>query len=169
MFKIGPRPGEQMALTYADIRDEYVIISKQEVAKRIDGKTKYEIKYMPKTDAGNRIIPYPGNQLETKEILAKIKQLNPDGLYLFMENGVRLNQKQIRDRLERLCAKAGIVPKSPNRIRKTYASMLYENGVLDTTAATVLGHEDSSTTTRFYVKNRQSNKQLIDQIRLVNF
>lgn len=169
MFKIGTRPGEQMALTYADIRDEYVNISKQEVAKRSDGKTRYEIKNMPKTEAGNRIIPYPGNQVETKAILAKIKQLNPDGMYLFMENGVRLNQKQIRDRLERLCLKAGIVPKSPNKIRKTYASMLYENGVLDTTAATVLGHEDPSTTTRFYVKNRQSNKQLIDQIKLVNF
>lgn len=169
MFKIGTRPGEHVALTYADVHDEYVSISKQEVGKRNGGKTTYVIKYKPKTDAGNRIIPYPGDQVETKKILNRIKELNPDGMYLFMEKGSRLNQKQIRDRLKRLCSRAGIVPKSPNKIRKTYASMLYENGVIDTTAAIVLGHEDSSTTTRFYVKNRQSNKQIIDQLKLVNF
>jgi len=168
-FKLGCRPGELVALKRSDIVNDKVHIARTEVSRRDkNGHTQYEIKPSPKTEAGERAIPLPGDKSESLWILEMTKLVNPDGEYLFMHNGKRINQKQLRDRMARLCKKAGIVAKSPNKIRKTYASMLHENMLPDSTIKTVMGHSDITTTQRFYIKNRKSEDQILNQMQKVN-
>lgn len=168
-FKVGCRPGELVALKYTDIVDDKVYITRTEVSRRDkEGHTHYEIKLSPKTEAGERAIPLPGDKEESLWILDMTRQVNPDGEYLFMQNGNRINQKQLRDRMARLCKRAGIVVKSPNKVRKTYASMLHENMLPDSTIQTVMGHTDITTTQKYYIKNRMSEDQISTQMKQVN-
>lgn len=168
-FKIGCRPGELVALKYTDIVDDKVYIRRTEVSRRDkEGHTHYEIKLSPKTEAGERAIPLPGDKNEAIWILEMTKMVNPDGEYLFMIDGNRINQKQLRDRMARLCKRAGIVVKSPNKVRKTYASMLHENMLPDSTIQTVMGHTDITTTQKYYIKNRMSDDQILNQMKQVN-
>lgn len=168
-FKIGCRPGELVALKYTDIVDDKVYITRTEVSRRDkEGHTHYEIKLSPKTEAGDRAIPLPGDKNESLWIINMARAINPEGEYLFMQGGKRINQKQLRDRMARLCKKAGIVRKSPNKVRKTYASMLHENMLPDSTIQTVMGHSDITTTQKYYIKNRMSDDQISNQMQQVN-
>lgn len=167
-IKTGMRPGELVALKPSDIVDDAVNVTKTEISRRVDGHTVYDIKDTPKTKAGERIIGFPGNKEETRQIIEQINSLNPDGEFLFEINGKRINQKQVRDRLVRLCKKAGITPKSTNKIRKTYASVLHEKQIPDAYITTLLGHTDISTTQRFYIKNRLSDSEVNEQLKKVD-
>lgn len=65
--------------------------------------THYEVVNRTKTDAGNRDIPLPGN---ASWIVKRIHFMNPNGEYCFEKNGKRINQRQLRERLGRLCKNA---------------------------------------------------------------
>lgn len=124
------------------------------------------MKERTKTESSNRFIDLTDLTLET---LRQIKELNPDGEYLFEERHRRINAHSFRKRLYDLCARANIERKSPHCARRYEASKMLSNGVDESTIKNQHGHTDIKTTKGYYQfdiqqkaerKNRL-NRQLI--------
>lgn len=151
MFKTGLRIGELAALRKDNITDYGLVITSTEVSYSSDGTMICYVRDRPKTEAGIRHVVMLN---EDYWILKKIKNMNPFGEYLFEENGKRLTTYNFRDRLRSICKKIAIINKSPNKIRKTYASALLDSGVPESVVISQMGHTQISTTKTFYYFDR---------------
>ena len=69
-----------------------------------------------------------------------MKQLNPDGKYLFMFQGRTLVTETFNRRLEKYCKAIGIEYRSSHKIRFTSASICHQSGMDDTHIQILLGH-----------------------------
>lgn len=167
LFKTGLRIGELTSLKKEDIHERQIHISKTEtIYQDKEGKTHYDIKLFPKTEAGIRDVIIPDNCVW---ILDKIRRLCPFGQYVFMQNGERIRSYVFRTRLYSNCKKLGIVVKSPHKIRKTYGSKLYDSGeVPEAFMMEQMGHTDISCLKKHYYYNRMNDKekrQILNQVK----
>ena len=168
LFFTGLRVGELVALQHSDINIEEMTINVNKSEIRIP-KTKsgyrYKAEEKTKTEAGERTVVVHS---EYKDILKKINRLNPFGEYVFTdEKGNRLTTNSIRRRLERICDKLGIVRKSPHTLRKTYGSILLDNGVDSQFIISQMGHTNISCTENYYHKDRKTvdrKREIMDGI-----
>lgn len=157
-FKTGVRPGELAGLKAEDVSEEGIKISRTEIFYKDDnGKTIYEVRDFPKTEAGIRRVVLPTS---SKWIIKGIKKLNPFGEYLFERNGVRLKAYNFTARFKNICRKVGIAERSLNKIRKTYGTMLINGNVEESVITSLMGHTDINTTKTYYYKNRKSVQQI---------
>lgn len=164
-FKSGARPGELVALKPEDVMGRVLHIRRTEIFyKGDDGKNVYEVRDFPKTAAGIREVILPSS---AEWILKEIRKLNPFGEYLFERNGERIRTYTFTSRLKTICLKLGIVKKSLNKIRKTYGTILLDNGVEESLVIAQMGHTDIKTTKRYYYRNRknlQQKSEVIDKV-----
>ena len=86
---------------------------------------------------------------QAREILKKVKELNPDREYIFMNDGRPFNTCTFNRHLKKLCAGAGVEYHSSHKIRFTSASMLYDGTNL-AILSQLLGHTNTSTTLRYF-------------------
>lgn len=158
LFKTGLRIGELTCLNKCDIGGNIIHVSKKEtIYQDKDGKTHYDIKNFPKTEAGIRDVIVPDN---CKWILDKIRRLCPFGQYVFMQNNERIRSYVFRTRLYSNCKKLNIVAKSPHKVRKTYGSKLYDSGEIpESFMLQQMGHTDISCLKKHYYYNRMNNKE----------
>ena len=164
-FKSGARPGELVALKPEDVMGRVLHIRRTEIFyKGDDGKNIYEVRDFPKTAAGIREVILPSS---SEWILKEIRKLNPFGEYLFERSGERIRTYTFTSRLKTICRKLGIVKKSLNKIRKTYGTILLDNGVEESLVIAQMGHTDIKTTKRYYYRNRknlQQKSEVIDKV-----
>lgn len=161
MFVTGIRLGELVSLKTDVLEEDYFKIRRTETRSFNDGHYIYEVKEYPKSNAGVRNVVIPEDYLWLYE---KIKVLNTTGGYVFRnEKGERLTTVAIRRRLERICKKLNIYHKSPNKIRKTYGSILLDNNVDKRLIIGQMGHSEIACTETHYHRNRRSvdNKRKI--------
>lgn len=165
IFVTGIRCGELVGLKHSDF-DEYAFkIRRTETRYKGDnGKDVYEIKNYPKTAAGVRTCIIPNDYWW---LLDEIRQLNPDGEYIFVKNGKRMTTNTIRDRLWRVCEKVGIFKKSPHKARKTYVSILLDNKVDNNLIISLVGHSNISVSENHYHRNRKKLSQKADIISII--
>lgn len=163
LFKTGLRIGELVSLNKADICGNIIHVSKTEtIYQDEDGITHYEIKDVPKTEAGIRDVIVPDNCLW---ILDKIRRLCPFGQYVFMQDGKRIRSYVFRRRLYSNCKKLQIVVKSPHKVRKTYGSKLYDsNAFTEAFMIEQMGHTDITCLKKHYYYNRMSEKEKADMV-----
>ena len=165
MFVTGIRIGELVALKHEDFDGTAFKIKRTMTRfKGEDGKYKNEISELPKTPAGYRTVFVPSDQ---KWILDKMRISNPFGEYIFVEDGLLLNTDKIRKRLYSICDKCDIPRKSPHKIRKTYGSILLDNGLDNKLIEGQMGHTSITCTERFYHRNRrrlQEKQNVFDSI-----
>lgn len=166
LFKTGLRIGELTALCKEDVHENVIHISKTEtIYQDEDGKTHYDIKNFPKTEAGVRDVIIPDN---CKWILKRIRRLCPFGEYIFMQNNERIRSYVFRTRLYSNCKKLNIVLKSPHKVRKTYGSKLYDSGTVpESFMIEQMGHTDISCLKKHYYYNRMNDKEKQDIINQV--
>ena len=128
------RQGELAALKWEDIDWENGTLHIQRIETRAftqdtsttQKKSYITVKERTKTESSNRYIDLTDLTLET---LRQIKELNPDGEYLFEEKHRRINAHSFRKRLYDLCAQTNIERKSPHCVRRYEASKMLSNGV----------------------------------------
>lgn len=168
MFQTGLRVGEAVALKPCDIGKNVLHISRTEYKYRDEnGKWTLAIKDHTKTDAGCRDVVLPPQAYDT---LNKIRELNPNGEYLLMNNGKRIRGNTLNKRISDICDKLEIAHHSSHKIRKTYGTMLLDNNVDDSFVAEQMGHTDVATTRKLYYYSNRSAKTKLDQItRAVSF
>lgn len=159
-FQLGLRIGELVALKWEDINGNYISVNKMETTTfkvNEDGEVLpdgYKVVPFVKSEAGYRNVFL--NQV-AKELLAEIKKTNlkygyfDDG-YIFIASRIkkRGTSRTLTKYLETLCSDAGIAKKSNHKIRKTYISSLFDNGVNINTIREQAGHEDEKTSLNNY-------------------
>ena len=164
-FLTGMRAGELSSLSYLDFDAELnaIIITKTEIHyKDESGKTIYEVREEPKTEAGFRGVILSDEALN---VYKKIRALNPFGKYLFECNGERIRGYMFTRRLYSLCKKLNITRKSIHKARKTYGTKLIKANIDEKLIQQQMGHKDISTTRKYYLFNNLTNEEQIEQIR----
>ena len=169
IFQTGLRIGELVALEKTDLAylsDNKLMVTKTEIQYRDPETNKCirEVRDFPKTDAGYRIIIIPDN---TVRLLRKILIMGNTEKYLFEnKHGQRMKTGTFQKHLRDACEKLDIPLRSPHKIRKTYGTTLIDGDVDDSVVAEQMGHEDISTTKKYYYysnKNYQHKKMQIDK------
>ena len=161
-FQTGLRIGELSALKKKDIKDDVLLIRRTEIKYRdVNNKWKIDVQEDSKTDAGYREVILTAT---AKETLNKILELNPNGEFLFMKNGRRLNSNSFRRSLERVCQKLNITYKSSHKIRRTYCTILLDSDVSEIFTAEQVGHKEVSTTRKCYYFSNKTKKHKIEEL-----
>lgn len=154
-FYTGMRIGEISALKWEDVFDGAVYVHRtEERFKDEDGCYLFQVRDTPKTNAGVRdvfLVP------QAKDIINRMKVLNPTGEYVFMHNGNRVKGDTYTNKLLRICKAVGIEPRSMHKARKTYASNLFKNKVDEALIVSQMGHVSIDTTKGFYQYNTSDN------------
>ena len=162
LFKTGLRIGELAGLKKCDISENVIHVHRTEICYEDNsGNRVFEVKDFPKTEAGIRDVFIPDNCLW---ILQKLRIANPFGEFVFENNGSRIRTYVFRNRLDTVCKHTGVVRKSPHKIRKTYGSILIDNGVDESLVIEQMGHTDIKTTREYYYKNRKNDLQKAEVI-----
>ncbi len=160
-LQTGVRVGELSALRWEDWDGRTLKIRRTEAKAEKNRKQKITVKEIPKTDAGARNIILTDSAVET---LGMIKALNPDaeaGDWIFKgRKSQRIRGNTFNKHLD-LCLKTlGLEHRTMHKLRKTYCTELKEGGADDTVVQRQLGHNDISTTLKYYVfGNRAREKQ----------
>ena len=137
-FLLGLRVGELVALRWDDWCDEnHLHITREEIKDREAGT--YYVAEHTKTYSDRFVVLVP----KAKEILSRIDH---QGDYIFMRDGERLTSRQIAYVLEKYAERQGVQTKSTHKMRKTYASILSNNGVPLDSIRELLGHNNLNTT-----------------------
>ena len=146
---------ELVALKWCDVVDNSIKIRRTEISyKGSDGKNIYEIREYPKTEAGIRTVYVPS---EFSSILKRLKLISRSEEYVFWLGNKNIKTLQVRKRLYVLCDRLDIKRKSPHKLRKTYVSILLDNGVDKRLVQDVAGHTQISTSEMNYHRNRKSD------------
>jgi len=167
MLVTGLRVGEVVALKPYDYDPNMNCFYVQRTETRFKndlGHYQYAVKERPKTEASIRKTMVPSAYHWLYEAICKE---NPLGQYLFMLDGLRVNAQQVRRRMYRICDLLGIKRKSPHKARKTYGTILLDNGVDDKFIEMQMGHTSILTTKNHYYKNRKTvstRQNILDSI-----
>lgn len=162
--KTGMRIGELTTLTKDSVLGNIIHVSRTETIYQDENGVHYDVKDVPKTEAGIRDVIVPNTYLW---ILDEIKKLCPTGEFLFMQNGERIRSYVFRNRLYTNCRKLGIVVKSPHKLRKTYGSKLYDvarntpNSITEAFIIEQMGHTDITCLKKHYYYNRMSTTEKV--------
>ena len=162
-FRLIIRIGELKALRWEDIHEDYIYIHQQTVERQImNDDLTFESRTMETVDRmkGNKENGKRTQYLtpEAKEILKKIKQLNPNGEYILMKDGRQLATCTYNRHLRAFCENAGVEYHSSHKIRFTSASMLYDGTNL-ALLSQLLGHT-TTTMTLHYFRNILGNNEI---------
>lgn len=168
-YYTGARKSELLALTYDDITEDGIRITKT-LAEISDGlengrmKTRLSVTD-PKTKKSVRTIPVDPVVLDELKLHKKwhmAEQLKNKyrSKYMFTtDSGEFYNAKNLDVALSRYYKKIGVEPKTLHTYRHTYASNLCRFGVPIQTACVLLGHDSIETTARFYVNVAEDSKR----------
>lgn len=156
MFCTGVRVGELVGIHWDDVVGNSIKIRRTEISyKKETGGNIYEIREYPKTEAGIRTVYVPD---AFKNVLDKLRMLTGDKEYMLSyADGRNMKTLKVRHRLYAVCEELGIRKKSPHKLRKTYISILLDNGVDKRLVQDVAGHTEIATSERNYHRNRKSD------------
>ena len=161
----GMRCGEIATLKASDFIGNELHVTRSEIRyKDENGQYHFEINDKPKGKDPSRTIIVPN---EVIEIVRKLREKNPDSEYLFVGERThkRLHGDDFSDKLARICKYLKIPVRRLHKLRKTYATMLFDADVPESVIANQMGHRQISTTRSFYYKNRhqaEKTKAMID-------
>ena len=173
-FETGARIGELLALRESDIHngDELHIqrqLTKEENVESLnDIKTKgWVISDYTKTISGDRKIPLTDEALRCLRRIKEINQHTGEQYedYLFYRPNDVITVTRVNSLLYRVCKNVNIPPRSSHKIRKTYASILYSEGMTPLNISKLLGHVDETIVFKHYIYPIENTEKRDDQVR----
>ena len=171
LFLTGMRVGELCGLQYGDIRGDYLYIQRMLVEKQAETLTGlkhggYEIVPHTKTKAGQRRIYLTP---KARDYFKQVRELNRLGGFpdsdtspIFQRAEGLCNQRVFDSRLKKYCNPNHLnlpFAKSCHDIRRTYISMLFDNGMNPDEIRRLVGHENIEMTMQ-YCRGRHSQEEL---------
>ncbi len=171
LFCTGLRVGELVAIRTSNIYDDYIWIEEEEQRDyiiSIDEKTqKVKCTYngtkvgKAKTSASFRKVDLTN---EAKQIIEMVRNANKengfkDEDFLFVNATQRMQENTILKRIYKFCDEAFIEKRSPHKVRKTFASILVNDGIMDISeVAQLLGHVSEQTLINHYLYPTKSSE-----------
>lgn len=172
-FYMGTRVGELVVLKTSDIEKGNYLHVQHQLVKNYDMTSITDPKFIgyidvpyTKSDAGDRYIYLVSEAIEVLDVIMKTRDMYYSNTkdyekgYLFIKNEKRISHNQIEQLLRKYCMQLGICSKSNHKIRKTFISTLYDNGVNINTIREMVGHEDEKTTLRCYIYDRFNDSDI---------
>lgn len=164
------RIGEIKAVSWDSTNEDIITIQYQLVEERIlqeDMKLSKPQRIL-KNPKGNPYYSIRTEQLppEGVAVLKKMKELNPNGKFLFMHEGKPLTTDSFNRRLKKYCKEIGIPYLSSHKIRFTGASMLYDAGVKPIDIQPLLGHSTLAMT-QHYISQRVVERDTSEMARIL--
>ena len=169
-FYTGCRIAELLALTYDDITENGIRINKQ-LGNHYEGIEGGKVKVSrglaeTKTKSSVRTMPINQKLLDEFQIhkswhlQEKMKNgyRNEDNLIFTTDEGLPLDQQNVKRSLYRYYEKIGVPKKPIHTYRHTFGTNLCRAGVPIQTASTLLGHSDISVTAKYYVNVSAAEK-----------
>lgn len=160
-FSLGLRIGELASLRFSDFDLEYKVVRiyKNEVKyfPRDDkgvrsGPLVYEVVDSVKTDSSFRVLPLTEECIYLYNLIVEYhKTMGYDSKYLCYDGTDVIMTRSLERTLSRLCVLLDISHINSHRIRKTYASLLHNNGVPTRVITDLCGHKDMETTEKCYI------------------
>lgn len=149
---MGLRVGEALGLQIKDIDLNNKTIHIQQTVT-IDKNKKLKLGEMPKTEAGNRVLPIP-NIIYNYVIEQMMLTNNNKEDLLFSNNGKLIGHSSVNDQLQRRLINLHIYENglSTHSLRHTYATRCIESGMPAIVLSKLLGHSDIRITLNTYVK-----------------
>ena len=168
LFQTGLRVGELSALLKTDVKEDHLEIHNTESRKKVDGHYVYYVKDNTKTPAGTRTVWLPES---AKETIRMINDLGYNGQWLFTSpNGNRIKSRAFYNKLDDVLKTLRLAHRSPHKIRKTYGSLLIDNGCEESLVKAQMGHTNILTTKTYYYYSTRTNNNRKEQIeRAVDF
>ena len=161
----GLRAGELSAIKFTDFYENVLEVSRTEIRYRKEqGSYRYEVRESTKGARGIRYIIVPPEGLK---IIEEVRRINPDGPFVFMNDGYRVRGDRFSEKLKRICDYIEIPPRSLHCLRRTYASILIDGGCRDSLVTDQMGHTDIRTTLGHYYYRRKyltENTEVINQV-----
>lgn len=153
MICTGFRRGEALALTWNDVDFTNGTISCNKSLSFRDGRKTITA---PKTEAGYRSVPLlPA----LANVLIRPKGAKKSDPIFPAVNGGYLSEASYRRHWSKYCREVLGADLTAHVLRHGYATMLYEAGVDEYTAQSLLGHADISTTMAVYTHLRKEQRQ----------
>lgn len=164
-FQTGLRVGEIAALKWSDVNGDILNVDKTEV-KYIGehGERVCEVREFTKGRDGCREVILTD---KAKEILSEL-MVYRQGEYIFMRDNERIKAHWLSDRIRKICKDLEIPVRSFHKIRKTYATKLFDAGVPDKVIIKQMGHTEILTTRRFYYFSNEQVCDIQDRLNRVN-
>lgn len=162
MFFCGTRPGEAMALTFNDIKGNYISIN-----KTIDEHGNRSIG-LPKTDSSIRIIEVDdtlkNDLLELKKYYKNTYSSFNDNFFIF--GGIKpLSSTTINRRKKKACERANLHSIKLHEFRHSHATLLKDEGIDTHIVSKRLGHSKTSTTIDIYQHcNKEQEKRVLNTL-----
>ena len=149
---MGLRIGEALALEKNDIDLQKRTIHIQRTLTQ-NRKKEIIIGKVPKTSAGNRVLPIPDIIFDFVKEQLELSKGNRDDL-LFVNDDKLVRHTCINDQLKRRLVKLGIYNEgiTTHSLRHTYATRCIESGMQPIVLSKLLGHSDIRITLNTYVK-----------------
>lgn len=165
-FEIGVRKGEMLGLRDSDIVEGKIHVCRQVVEKFDETDINnikslgFEVVDYTKSECGDRWIPLTERALY---LISRIKRINKENSntykdFLFVRDGEIMTPDAIDTQLLRGCEYIDIPVRTMHKIRKTYASTLYKNGITIPVIKDLLGHADEATTFKHYIFNLENDE-----------
>lgn len=146
----GLRIGEMVSLTFDDVQ-----IDGPWVLFRVEGKSKGE-RQVPLLPAGKPIL------------LRYLREVRPDmrdNKWLFPGTKNRhLSVRSVQRRMAIVRERIGVPNLTPHILRHTYATILAEAGITGLDLQKILGHENATTSARYYSQNHRHIAPKLDAI-----
>ena len=160
-FRTGLRIGELAALKYSDIGANAIHIRRTEIKYKKDGKTVWDVRELPKTEAGDRLVILNEN---AKNDIEKTKMFDHSTDYIFEVNEHWMQSLYYDRAIRRICKALGIPERSLHKIRRTYGTTLINSDVEDSIILEQMGHTDINTTRRYYYYDNKDSDYKVSQI-----
>ena len=151
----GLRIGELCGLKTRNIKEDHIIIDSMEVRTM----TGYEYQDRVKCDSNRKVFVPPNYKWLLKKIRLEAE------LKIYVYEGI--NQESMRWRWGRVQEKLGLDHIGLHKLRKTYASRLFDSGASKFTITSQLGHRDFVTTLNHYIKSTKTEEEIMEQIKKV--
>lgn len=150
----GLRIGELSTLKKSDFIDEQTFkVQRTESRWEKDGKSFFEVVERTKTKAGTRTVVIPD---KFSFLYNQICSVSSDGEWLFEKNHKRVGASSFRKMFYNICDEFGWTKKSPHDGRRTYISILLDNGVDANFLTRQVGHTDIATSEAYYHEDRKN-------------
>ena len=164
-FYTGLRVGEVAALKWSDYQNDVLIVQRTEIKyKDLDGNWIEDVREWTKGRDGIRQVVLTDIAVA---ILNQLHELTGHNEWMFVRNGKRIKAAWLSNKIESLCRRVNIPFRSFHKIRKTYATKLFNAGVSEKVISKQMGHTEILTTKTFYYFNNEQISEIKDKLNQV--